>query len=147
MGRWKFWSSVVVIAFCAWGCGMAETRVIQPKPPDGTKEVKPSGETRILDAEVKTFLRDEFTIVSARYFQPASAIPWISISKSVQNQMAEKSVKRTMFEWYEPGLDFVEVYPQEKNRGAFALAIPKESRLDSVRLIGFYVLSAPSAAK
>jgi hypothetical protein len=147
MGTWKNAIFLVVTAIFAWGCGMAEPKVVQPKPPNGMKEVKSSEESKKLDAEVREFLRSEYTIASARYFARESDIPWISISKSVQNQMAEKSIKPTMFAWYEPGLDFVEVYPQPAQGGAFALAKPKEGSLDAVELIGYYVLSAPAAGK
>jgi len=76
-----------------------------------------------------------------------SDAPWIAISKSVQNQMAAKSIHKMMFPWYEPGIDFIEIYPQGKNGAAFALAMPKSADFDGDKLIGFYVLSAPASAK
>jgi hypothetical protein len=147
MTTWKHARILVALAMLAWGCGMAETKVFQPKPLDGVKDAAASEASRKLDAEVTAFLRDKFAISSARYYLAPAAIPWIAVSKSVQNQMAEKSVQRTMFEWYEPGLDFVEVYPQGGSGGAFAVAMPKGSNPSAEKLVGFYVLSAPAAAK
>jgi hypothetical protein len=126
---------------------MAEDKVFQPKPLENMKEVAASEDSRKLDAEVTAFLRNKFVIASARYYRVPGEIPWIAVSKTVQNQMAEKSIRRTMFEWYEPGIDFVEVYPQGKSGGAVAVAMPKGTSPSADKLIGFYVLSAPTAAK
>ena len=126
---------------------MAETRVFQPKPLDGMKEVPVSEESRKLDAEATAFFRDHFTIKSARYYRVPGEIPWIAVSKSVQNQMAEKSIRRTMFDWYEPGIDFVEVYPQGSDGAAFAVAMPKGANPGADKLVGFYVLGAHPAEK
>ena len=131
----------------AWGCGMAETKVFQPKPLDGMKEVPVSEDSKKLDAEAIAFFRDQFSIESARYYQVPGEIPWIAVSKSVQNQMAEKSIQRTMFDWYEPGIDFVEVYPQGNNGAVFAVAMPKGTNPSADKLVGFYVLSAHAAAQ
>lgn len=139
--------TVVLLAMTAWGCGMADVKVVQPKPLDGMKEVAASGDTAKLDAEVKAFLRDKFVIASGRYYQVPAEIPWIAVSKSVQNQMAEKSFKPAMFEWYEPGIDFVEVYPQGKEGAAFAVAMPKGASPSGEKLVGYYVLNTPSAKK
>lgn len=140
-------TAIILLAMTTWGCGMAEVKVTQPKPLGGMKEVAASGDTRKLDAEVTKFLRDKFAIVSARYYQASAEAPWISISKSVNNQMADKSIRQTMFAWYEPGLDFIEVYPQGKDGGGFALAMPAGTDPNGEKLIGFYVLGPPSAKK
>ncbi|WP_320043228.1 hypothetical protein [uncultured Desulfobacter sp.] len=122
---------------------MAETMIFQPKPIEGMIKVPASADSGKLDQEVKTFCRGQFAIGSASYYQVAGEIPWLAISKSIQNQMAAKSIERTMFDWYEPGIDFIEIYPQGKNGGAFALAMPKESNLGADKLIGFYILTSP----
>jgi hypothetical protein len=148
MRTWKNTKTVVVVALSMallqWGCVMAETKVFQPKPLDGMKEVTASENSAKLDAEAKAFLRDQFSIESARYYLVPGEIPWIAVSKSIHNQMAEKSIQRKMFEWYEPGIDFVEVYPQGKN-SAFAVAMPKGTNPSANKLVAFYVLSAPAA--
>ena len=146
MTTWKNASNLVAIALMTWGCGMAENAVFQAKPLDGIKEVSATEESKKLDAEVAAFLRDKYAIGSARYYRVPGEFPWIAVSKSVQNQMAEKSIQRTMFEWYEPGLDFVEVYPQGKVGAAFAVAMPKGTKSNAEKLVGFYVLSAPGGA-
>jgi hypothetical protein len=147
MKTWKNARIVAALALLAWGCGMAENTVFQPKPLDGMKGVAAAENTRQLDAEVTAFLRNKYAIASAHYFEVPGDIPWIAVSKSVQNQMAEKSIQRTMFAWYEPGIDFVEVYPEGKNGAAFAVAMPKGTKSGSDKLVGFYVLSAPAASK
>lgn len=149
MRLWKNTGIIItlVLAIFTWECGMTETRVFQPKPLDGMKEVPASKDSEKLDAEAIAFFRGQFSIQSAHYYQVPGEIPWIAVSKSVQNQMAEKSIQRTMFEWYEPGIDFVEVYPQGNNDAAFAVAMPKGTNLSADKLVGFYVLSAPAAAQ
>jgi hypothetical protein len=119
---------------------MAEAALFEAKPLDGAKPVEASEATKKLDAEVTAFMRDKYTIASAKYYSVAGEIPWIAVSKNVQNQMAEKSIKKVMFEWYEPGLDFIEVYPQGKQ--AFAVAMPKGTKSSEEKLIGFYTLNA-----
>ena len=140
-------TTLMALVVLSWGCGMAEVKVFQPKPLDGMKEAAASADSRKLDAEVTAFLRDKFAIASARYYQVPAEIPWIAVSKTVQNQMAEKSIKRTMFEWYEPGIDFVEIYPQGKDGAAFAVAMPKGASPGGEKLVGFYALSAPATKK
>jgi hypothetical protein len=149
MRTWKIMRTLaaMTLAILAWSCGMAETRLFQPKPLDGMKEVPASEESRKLDAETLAFFRDRFSIESARYYQVPGEIPWIAVSKSVQNQMLERSIQRIMFEWYEPGIDFVEIYPQGNNGAAFALAMSKETNLSADKLVGFYILGPSSTAK
>lgn len=140
MTKWTSAKSLLAVAILAlWGCSMAEAALFEPKPLDGAKPVEANEATKKLDAEVTAFLRDKYTIASAKYYEVAGEIPWIAVSKNVQNQMAEKSVKKVMFEWYEPGLDFIEVYPQGKQ--AFALAMPKGTKSSADKLIGFYTLT------
>lgn len=149
MRLWKNTGIIVtlMLAIVAWECGMTETKVFQAKPLDSMKEVPASKDSEKLDAEATAFFRGRFLIQSARYYQVSAKVPWIAISKSVQNQMAEKSIQRTMFEWYEPGIDFVEIYPQANDSAAFAVAMPKDTNLNADKLVGFYVLSAPAAAQ
>ncbi len=147
MNAWKNGTILIALATIAWGWDMGETKAFQPKPLESMKEVQTSEESKKLDAEVTVFLRDRFTIASARYYQVPGEIPWIAVSKSVQNQMAEKSHKRAMFEWYEPGIDFVEIYPQGKDGDAFAVAMPKGANPSADKLVGFYVLRASPATK
>jgi len=126
---------------------MANSAVPQPRPLDGMKEVPASAESKKLDQELTTFLRGKYSISSGRYYEVPQEIPIIAVFKSVQNQMAEKSIQRKMFEWHEPGIDFVEVYPQGQDGSAFAVAMPKGTKGNQVKLAGFYVLSTAAAAK
>lgn len=146
MRSWSIATIGMALAAMAWGCGMGKSAVFQPEPLDDMKEAQAGAETEKLDAEVTAFLRDKYEIVSASYYELAGEVPWIAISKSVRNQMAAKSIQPVMFDWYEPGLDFVDVYPQGSD-GAFALAMPEGSRSAADKLIGFYVLKAPAAAQ
>lgn len=148
IGRWKNTGIVLtfILVLFAWTCGMADNIVFQPTPLDGMQEVLPSKDTEKLDAETVAFLRGHFTIQSAHYYQASGKVPWIAISKSIQNQMKEKSIQQVMFEWYEPGVDFIEIYPQGDSGAAFAVAMPRQSDLNGDKLIGFYVLSAPAIA-
>jgi len=140
MRTWKIATGIALLATLSWGCSMFEAKVFQPKPLDAMKETAASSETAALDTELRAFLRDQYTIGSSRYFTVPGEIPWIAISKSVQNQMAEKSIQPTVFDWHEPGIDFIDVYPQGKS--AFALAMPKETPSGAAKLVGFYVLKA-----
>jgi len=53
--------------------------------------------------------------------------------------MGERSIPRAAYAWHEPGLDFVEVYPQ--GGSAFAVAMPKGTKTSSPKLVAFYVLA------
>jgi hypothetical protein len=125
------------------GQGAIDGGVFQPKLLDGMKEVGASEKSKLLDAEATSFFRGQFAIQSARYYEVPGEISWSAVSKSVQNQMAEQSMQRVMFTWYEPGIDFIEVYPQGSDGSAFAVAMPKGTNLNESKLIGFYVLSTP----
>jgi hypothetical protein len=146
MSTWKY-AKVATFALLTWGCGMAESVEFQPKPPDGASTVGAGAETGKLDADVTALLRDKYAIVSARYYRVAGDVPWLAVAKSVQNQMAQKSIQRTMLDWYEPGIDFIEIYPQGTSGAAFALAMPKGTKTNSDKLVGFYVLGTPAGAK
>jgi len=125
------------------GCGMAEnTALIQPKAPANAKELQAGEESRKLDADVTALLRGKYSIVSARYFRVGSDIPWAAVSKAIQNEMAEKSIQRTMLDWYEPGIDFLEIYPQAKAGQAFAVAMPKGARSSAEKVVGYYLLGS-----
>ena len=60
--------------------------------------------------------------------------------KNVENQMLEKSVHRALFEWNNPGMDFVDVYPQDDR--AFAVAMYSKTASSKVKFVGYYVLTA-----
>jgi len=141
MKTWKSVGITLAMAILSSGCGMSETKVIEAKPLEGVKTLAASEQTKKLDTEVLAFLREGYTIASARYYMVEGDIPWIAVSKSVQNQMAEKSFERKIFPWYEPGFDFVEVYPQANGK-AFAVAMPKGTKSSAEKLVGYYVLTA-----
>ncbi len=147
MKTWQNATVTMTLAMLASGCAVDESSVFQAKPLEYMKEVPVSEQSKKLDAEVMTFVRDQYAISSAHYYEVSGEIPWIAISKSVQNQMAEKSFQRKMFEWWEPGIDFVEVYPQGNQGDAFGLAMPKNTKSSSNKLVAFYFLKTPAGAK
>jgi hypothetical protein len=143
MHKWRD-ARIPALAAAVWltlGCGMAENKaLVQPKPPANAKEIQAGDESRKLDTDVTTLLRGKYGIVSGRYFRVAGDIPWVAVAKAVQNEMAEKSIQRTMLDWYEPGIDFLEIYPQGKAGEAFAVAMPKGARSSAEKVVGYYVL-------
>ena len=147
MSIWKDARIPVAVALLAWGCGMAENAVFEPKPIVGMSEAPAGEDSKKLDAELTAFLRNKHAIASARYYRVPADIAWMALTKSVQNQMAEKSIQRIMFDWFEPGLDLVEMYPQGKSGAGFALAMPKGTNPKADKLVGFYVLGAPAGTK
>lgn len=150
-GIWKSMGLVAAVALAvtslAWRGSMAEIKVFQPEPLGGMKEVSASADSKKLDAEAVEYFRGQFSIASARYYLTPSEIPWIAVSKSVQNQMEEKSIRRLVFDWYEPGIDFVDVYPQDNNKAAVAVVMARGTALNADRLVGYYVLSGRAAAR
>ena len=126
----------------SWEYGMTHTKIFQPKPLEGMQKIPASNKSKRLDREVTTFLRNKYSIQSARYFLVPEDIKWISISKSVQNQMLEKSIQRAQWNWHKPGIDFIDVYLQNNNTVAFAIAMPKESPSNEKKLVGFYLLKS-----
>ncbi len=143
MIKQTFFVTTAVLALFSSGCSMADTvTAISPvnehvKPVDAATA---SADVAALDAEVTAFLRGRYTIESASYYHFAGEIPWVAIAKSVQNQMREKSIERVVFDWNNPGYDFVEVYPQGKS--AFAVAMYTKSSRSKQKLVGYFVLSA-----
>jgi hypothetical protein len=123
------------------GCSMAET--ITPKPPveNYAKEVAAASSpalAKALDGVVTKYLRGTYKIKSVQYYKFKSDVPWVAISKEVQNQMLEKSVKRSFFDWNEPGIDIIDVYPQGKT--AFVIAMDKKALLAKKQFVGYYVV-------
>jgi hypothetical protein len=123
------------------GCSMAET--ITPKPPveDYAKEVAATSSpvlAKALDGVVTRYLRGTYKIKSVQYYKFKSDVPWVAISKEVQNQMLEKSVKRSFFDWNEPGIDIIDIYPQGKT--AFVIAMDKKALLSKKQFVGYYVV-------
>jgi hypothetical protein len=136
----------LAFALLLWGCHLAESAIVEPKPLASAKELTAGDESKKLDADVIEFVRGRYTIVSARYYRIGADVPWVAISKNVQNQMAEKSIKRVMLDWYEPGIDFVETYPQGQEGAAVAVAMPKGAKSSAEKIVGYYVLG-PGAKK
>ena len=140
MKGWDNSAIVVAVVMLIGGCRMTQSAVFQAKPLESMKAVPASESTHALDTELTAYLRGRYLLVSASYYRAPAMIPWLAISKSVQNQMAEMSIQPAIFEWNEPGVDFIEVYPQEKHDAAFAVAMPRGSKSDAEKLVGFYVL-------
>jgi hypothetical protein len=118
--------------------------LIIPAPPAGADVNALSRESagangKALDAEVAKFLRREYKIKSVIYYQLNGDIPWIAVSKNVQNQMLEKAVKKKVFAWNNPGIDLIDVYPQKE--GAFAVAMYTKTAPDKDKLVGYYLLT------
>jgi hypothetical protein len=122
------------------GNTLAET--ITANPPTG-EHVKVAGVTADIAAfhkEVTKFLRDKYAIKSGNYYRFRGDVPWVAISKQVQNQMAEKSIQRVLYDWNNPGYDFVDVYPQGDT--AFAVAMYAKGNRGKSKLVGYFVLTA-----
>jgi hypothetical protein len=127
------------------GCSMAETAT--PTSPiealgGGYIKAAPAASNaksvKALDGQVTGLVGKQVKILSATYYKVAKDIPWVAIAKNVQNQMLEKSVEKGKFAWEDPGITFVEVYPQGK--GAFAVAMESGSAKSAQKFVGYYVL-------
>jgi hypothetical protein len=110
-----FMTATILGAFIS---GEPAAALITPAPPAGADVNALSRESagpnaKALDAEVTKFLRWEYKIKSVIYYQLNGDIPWIAVSKNVQNQMLEKAVKKKVFAWNNPGIDLIDVYPQK----------------------------------
>lgn len=129
--------------FLSSGCSMADTVSAIPPTGDHVKVVDAAAagaDVKALDAEVTKFLRGKYAIKSATYYTFTGDVPWVAISKNVQNQMAEKSIQRVVYDWNNPGYDFVDVYPQ--GEAGFAVGMLTTTRAGKAKLVGYYVLSA-----
>lgn len=140
MKIWKILIFVIALmsVIPSWGCNMTESNFFQPKPTESMKEIQASENSEKLDADVIAFSQGQFSIESARYYHAPAKTPWLAVSKSIQNQMAEESFHQKIYEWHEPGIDIIDVYPQGNT--AFAVAMPKDRDRSADKLIGFYVL-------
>ena len=121
--------------------GSTMSDVIKANPPSGehVKAVQAASETaeiKNLIDEVTKFVRGRYTIKSGDYYRFRGDVPWVAISKNVQNQMAEKSIQRVIYEWNNPGFDFVDVYPQGDS--AFAVAMSSKSSSNKSKLVGYF---------
>ncbi len=125
------------------GCSMADTVIATSPVSKYVKALDASAagaNASALDDELTKFLRHKYKIESSSYYSFGSDIPWVAISKNVENQMLEKSVHRALFEWNNPGMDFVDVYPQDDR--AFAVAMYSKTASSKVKFVGYYVLTA-----
>jgi hypothetical protein len=95
---------------------------------------------KALDSQVLGLVGKHYKIKSAHYYRVAKDMPWVAISKNVQNQMLEKKVNKGQFAWENPGIVFVEVYPQ--GTSAFAVAMDGSTAKSVQKFIGYYELSA-----
>jgi hypothetical protein len=137
----KAWWAAVILGLLSSGC-VAGTITATPPTGDHVKAVDVASVTAdiaALDEEVSKFLRDKYTIKSGNYFRFRADVPWVAIAKNVQNQMAEKSVQRVIYDWNNPGYDFIDVYPQGDT--AFAVAMYAKGGAGKTRLVGYFVLA------
>lgn len=107
------------------------------------REVSASGDAKsakALDGQLLALIGKQYKIKSSHYYKVAKDMPWVAIAKNVQNQMLEKSVKKGQFPWEDPGIVFLDVYPQ--GTSAFAVAMDSSTAKSSQKFIGYYVLSA-----
>lgn len=122
---------------------MADTITANPPTGDHVKVVDAAGATADIAAlveEVTKFLRGKYAIKSGSYYRFRGDVPWVAISKNVQNQMAEKSIERVIYHWSNPGYDFVDVYPQGDT--AFAVGMYSKNGPGKSKLVGYFVLTA-----
>jgi hypothetical protein len=142
-GRERKWRTTgIVVSIClAAGCIMSEPLTVKSPVEKGVQEVAKADAPELamrLDAELVRFLRTTYAIKSVHYYRFQKGIPWVAISKRVQNEMSEKSINRVAYDWEEPGIDFVDVYSQGKN--GFAVAMLKDTPTDSEKFVGYYLL-------
>jgi hypothetical protein len=139
--KWLFVGTAFLGLFLS-GCSMADTVTATSPVSEHVKAVEASAaaaNAKALDAEVTKFLRKKYAIKSATYYSFGAGIPWVAISKNVQNQMREKSVERVIYDWNNPGIDFVDVYPQGDT--AFAVAMYTKTSGSKEKFVGYYVLT------
>ena len=135
-------ATAVVFGLLSSGCTMADTVTAIPPTGDHVKTVAAAdakADIAMLHDEVSKYLRDKYTIESGQYFRFSKDVPWVAISKNVQNQMVEKSIQRVFFEWDNPGFDFVDIYPQGNT--AFAVAMLSKSGPGKPKFVGYFVLT------
>jgi hypothetical protein len=96
--------------------------------------------TKGLDGQLLGILGKQYKIKSAHYYKVARDMSWAAISKNVQNQMLEKSISKGQFAWENPGVTFLEVYPQ--GTSAFAVAMDASTAKSAQKFIGYFVLEA-----
>lgn len=122
---------------------MADTVTANPPTGDHVQVVAAAdakADIAVLHDEVSKYLRGKYTIQSGNYYRFSKDVPWVAISKNVENQMAEKSIPRVFYEWNNPGYDFVDVYPQGNT--AFAVAMHSKSGPGKSKLVGYFVLTS-----
>lgn len=125
---------------------MADTVTADPPTGDHVSVVpatSAAAEIAALREEVTQFLRGKYVIQSGSFYRFRSDVPWVAISRRVQNQMAEKSIRRMVYDWNSPGRDFVDVYPQGNT--AFAVAMDAKGAKAQGSLVGYFVLVAPTS--
>jgi len=133
----------VVLGLVFSGRPLADTIVPVAPKGDHVRVIDVTAATAEVEAlrnEVTRFLRGKYRIQSETFYRFRGDVPWVAISKNVQNQMAEKSIQRAIYDWNNPGYDFVDVYPQ--GDGAFAVAMSAKGDASHGRLVGYFVLSA-----
>lgn len=140
----QYSSRATALLFGLFLSGSTMSDVIKANPPTGehVAAVQADNETaeiKNLMEEVTKFVRGKYAIKSGNYYRFRGDVPWVAISKNVQNQMAEKSIKRMLFDWNNPGFDFVDVYPQGDS--AFAVAMSSKSSSGKSRLVGYFEMS------
>lgn len=136
-------AAAIIFGLLSSGYTMADTITANPPTGDHVKVVDVAGATADIQAlveEVTKFLRGNYKIKSASYYRFRGDVPWVAISKNVQNQMAEKSIQRVIYDWNNPGYDFVDVYPQ--GDAAFAVAMHVKGGPGKSKLVGYFVLTA-----
>ena len=98
---------------------------------------------KALSAQVIEIFGSKYTISGSHYFAVSADVPWIAISKNVQNQMLERSIHQSHYDKADPGIVLVDFYPQP--HGAFVLAMDKGSSRESEKLVGYFVLQPKSS--
>jgi hypothetical protein len=145
VARYFSLQAALIAGLLTTGCNMAETATpASPIEALGAEHIKSAPlpanakSAAALDDQLLALVGKDYGIKSSQYFKVARDIPWIAIAKNVQNQMLEKSIKKGDFSWEDPGLVFVEVYPQ--GAAAFAVAMDSNTADAPEKFIGYYVL-------
>lgn len=98
---------------------------------------------KALDAQVTKIFGSKYVISSSQYFAVSVDVPWVAISKNVQNQMLERSISQAHYGHENPGIVLIDFYPQP--HGAFVLAMDKSSSHQGEKLVGYFVLQPKSS--
>ena len=93
---------------------------------------------KALDIQITGIFGSEYMLSSSHFFTVSADVSWIAISRNVENQMSEHSVRRAHYDKENPGVVLVDFYRQP--HGAFVLAMDGTRRNQDDKLVGYFIL-------